>query len=147
MIVRYRKHFTLPKEWDDGSAIWIYFEGTFRETTVWLNGVNLTTHISGYTSYAVRLDGAKFGADENVLALFIDPDTGRSGWWYEGERAPQLHGMMRCAASFALLPTSWQVAASTATCGSSARPPCTSRPRACSPTPTSPRRRRARRPH
>eukprot|EP01047_Picozoa_sp_COSAG01_P058039 COSAG01_NODE_6787_length_3498_cov_6.123272_1_plen_193_part_00 len=83
----YRKHFRLPSSWADGSAIWLYFHGTFRETTLFLNGKNISKHISGYTSFAVRLDnqpGLKHGDEENVLALFIDPNTGKTGWWYEG---------------------------------------------------------------
>jgi len=82
----YRKHFKIPKTWDDGSAIWLYFHGTFRETTIYLNGKNISSHISGYTSYSVRLDGAglKFGDEENVISLLIDPNTGKTGWWYEG---------------------------------------------------------------
>jgi hypothetical protein len=84
----YRKHFRLPSAWKaGGSAIWLYFHGTFRETTVFLNGKNISAHTSGYTSFAVRLDnqpGLKFGDEENVLALIIDPNTGKTGWWYEG---------------------------------------------------------------
>ena len=83
----YRKHFRVPSSWADGSTIWLYFHGTFRETTVFLNGKNISSHISGYTSFSVRLDnqpGLKYGDEENVLALFIDPNTGKTGWWYEG---------------------------------------------------------------
>jgi hypothetical protein len=57
----YRKHFKLPLSWNEGSAINLRFQGTFRETTIWLNGKNLSAagspfHISGYTSYTLRLD-------------------------------------------------------------------------------------------
>ena len=54
---------------------------------MWVNGQNVSTHDSGYTSYALRLDnlpGIKFGdgaENTNVMALFIDADKGRSGWW------------------------------------------------------------------
>eukprot|EP00755_Sulcionema_specki_P025189 Sspe_Gene.82763::Locus_54250_Transcript_1_1_Confidence_1.000_Length_519::g.82763::m.82763 len=64
----YRKHFRLPEDWE-GSAVWLYVEGSFHQTTVWLNGVKLTTHAAGYTSFAVRLDtvaGVTYGAVENV---------------------------------------------------------------------------------
>ena len=80
----YRKHFKLPSDWG-GSAIWMYIEGSFHETTVWLNGRKLETHVAGYTSFAIRLDnvGALFGESENVVALYVDASSG-TGWWYEG---------------------------------------------------------------
>jgi len=96
----YRKHFNLPAAWEDGSSshssggsggslVHLRFDGVFRECEVWLNGVNVTEHTSGYTSFTVPLSAAKqaslrFGAgaaNENVLAVFIDPDKGKSGWW------------------------------------------------------------------
>ena len=39
----YRKHFNLPADWK-GNAVWIYFEGVFRITKMWLNGVPLREH-------------------------------------------------------------------------------------------------------
>lgn len=91
----YRKHFNIPSDWE-GSAIWVYFEGVWRSSTLWLNGEPLVihgwgtpTHDCGYTSFAVRLDnasGISFGdgkENENVLALYVDAISG-SGWWYEG---------------------------------------------------------------
>ena len=81
----YRKHFQLPSAWEAHSAIYLYFGATFRETTLWVNGVNVSTHESGYTSYGLRLDnipGLKFGAgNENLIAIYVDPNIGRSGWW------------------------------------------------------------------
>lgn len=83
----YRKHFKLPAAWSSGSAVALTFDGVFRECTIWINGANVTTHTSGYTSFTVQLPHhlLMFGnSDENVIALFVDPDKGRSGWWYEG---------------------------------------------------------------
>lgn len=85
----YRKHFHLPSSWaadGGGAAIWLRFDGVFRETTIWLNGVNISSHISGYTSFSVRLPNAllKFADEGNVIALLSDPNRGKTGWWYEG---------------------------------------------------------------
>lgn len=87
----YRKHFALPQAWALGAAegaIWLRFDGVFRETTIWLNGVNISSHISGYTSFSVRLPNEllKFGTSGgvNVVALLTDPNKGKTGWWYEG---------------------------------------------------------------
>ncbi len=83
----YRKHFHLPAEWAQQSSVWLYIEGSFHITTVWLNGVNVSTHEQGYTSFAIRLDnvpGVRFGTtQENVLAVYVDASSG-TGWWYEG---------------------------------------------------------------
>ena len=84
----YRKHFGLPAEWK-GRSIWIYFDGIFRASTVFLNGVQLLYHDSGYTSFSARLDNATsvfYGngkENENVLAV-ASTSVGGSGWWYEG---------------------------------------------------------------
>lgn len=80
----YRKHFTIPDAWT-GSAVYLYIEGSFHETSTWLNGIQIGFHKQGYTSWWLRLDtahGVRFGA-ENVLALYVDASTG-TGWWYEG---------------------------------------------------------------
>jgi beta-galactosidase/beta-glucuronidase len=82
----YRKHFTLPAEWK-GQSVWLYFEGVWQKTSMWLNGVPVSSgnHTNGYTSFAVRLDNqskANFGGT-NILAIHVDAKKG-SGWWYEG---------------------------------------------------------------
>jgi hypothetical protein len=82
----YRKHFKLPQAWA-GNAIWLYIEGAFHVSQLWLNGVPLGEHRAGYTSFWFRLDsvpGLHFGdAQENVLALHVCAENG-TGWWYEG---------------------------------------------------------------
>ncbi|XP_062517777.1 beta-galactosidase BoGH2A-like [Corticium candelabrum] len=84
----YRKHFNLPSDWK-GSSIWIYFEGIFRASMIYLNGQFLLYHQSGYTSFSVRLDNVSnvmYGtgeANENVLTVMCTA-AGGTGWWYEG---------------------------------------------------------------
>ena len=94
-VLWYRKEFTLPASWS-GSLIYLDFEGSFRETTVWLNGAKVAYHDCGYTPFRVRLDNTtnlKLGgsSSKNVISVFVDPDNGDSGgrdhgsgWWYEG---------------------------------------------------------------
>lgn len=91
-VLWYRKTFTLPSNWA-GSAVWLDFEGSFRNTTVWVNGVLSANHVCGYTPFRLRLDNisaVKYGSP-TVLAVYVDPDNGDSGsrdhgsgWWYEG---------------------------------------------------------------
>ena len=47
-VLWYRKQFTIPAEWK-GDVFWLDFEGSFRNTTVWLNGVLVARHVCGYT--------------------------------------------------------------------------------------------------
>lgn len=88
-VAFYRKHFNLPADWGSTGQVSVYFEGIFRSSFVYLNGVQVHFQESGYTSFAVRLDnvtGVKFGAgksNENVLAIRAQA-FGGSGWWYEG---------------------------------------------------------------
>lgn len=99
-VLWYRKQFALPAAWK-GSNIFLDFEGSFRETTIWVNGAKVAYHDCGYTPFRVRLDNVtnvKFGppggagaANTNVISIFVDPDNGDegardhgSGWWYEG---------------------------------------------------------------
>eukprot|EP00117_Sycon_ciliatum_P031891 scpid57417/ scgid24860/ Beta-galactosidase; Lactase len=87
----YRKHFNVPAEWKStNSSIWLYFEGVFHMTTVYLNGeFALPIHRGGYTSFSVRLDNISsllYGngtENENVVAV-VASASGGSGWWYEG---------------------------------------------------------------
>merc|ERR1712216_10063 len=50
----YRKTFDLPAEWED-ATVWIEFDGVYRDSTLWLNGVLLGKHSSGYTSFRFEL--------------------------------------------------------------------------------------------
>jgi hypothetical protein len=91
-VLWYRKQFKLPATWA-GSAVWLDFEGSFRNTTVWVNGELVSNHVCGYTPFRIRLDnitGVTMG-ETTTIAVFVDPDNGDSGsrdhgsgWWYEG---------------------------------------------------------------
>ena len=87
-VTWYRKHFNLPGEWQ-GKSMWIYFEGVFRASTIWINGDLQLYHDSGYTSFSLRLDNissVRYGdgvVNENVIAVRAEGEGG-SGSWYEG---------------------------------------------------------------
>lgn len=78
----YRKTFTLPKSYQ-GKSVWIDFDGVFRKSTVYLNGVKLGTHPSGYIGVRYDLSKALNYGGKNTLAVFVDPRQ-YEGWWYEG---------------------------------------------------------------
>jgi beta-galactosidase len=78
----YRKTFTLPAS-DRGKSVWIDFEGIYRDSVVYLNGIKLGEHQSGYTSFRYDIGKqARFGR-KNVLAVHVNPRR-FEGWWYEG---------------------------------------------------------------
>ncbi len=78
----YRKTFTLPLS-DKGKALWIDFDGAYRESKVYLNGQFLGEHPCGYTPFRFDVSrAARYGA-KNVLAVQVSPQH-EEGWWYEG---------------------------------------------------------------
>ena len=84
-----RKHFNLPEEWK-GRSIWVYFEGVFRASVTYVNGMPIYYQDSGYTSFAVRLDNISslsYGdgkENENVISVKASSGGAFSGHWYEG---------------------------------------------------------------
>ncbi len=78
----YRKQFFLDPSWK-GKRIFIEFEGVFRDAAVWVNGVYLDRHNSGYTSFAWELTDHLVEDEENSIAVRVDSDQAE-GWWYEG---------------------------------------------------------------
>ena len=78
----YRKEFEIP-EMDKGKKISIEFDGIFRNSTVWVNGHLLGTHLSGYTPSNYDLtDVLRYGG-KNVMLVRVDASESE-GWWYEG---------------------------------------------------------------
>jgi len=78
----YRKQFCFDPSWE-GKRIWIEFEGIFRDATVWVNGVYLDRHTSGYTSFALELTDHLVIGEDNSIAVRVDSGQ-PEGWWYEG---------------------------------------------------------------
>ena len=80
-VIWYRKHFDLPVS-QEGSRIFLQFDGVMRNSTVYLNQYGIGTHASGYTSF--RYDVTDFVRDkDNLLAVRVDPRE-IEGWWYQG---------------------------------------------------------------
>ncbi len=78
----YRRHIFVPAE-DEGKRITIEFEGIFRDSEVFCNGVYLGHGRSGYASYTYDLsDVLEYGKD-NVITVRVDASL-EEGWFYEG---------------------------------------------------------------
>ena len=78
----YRKQFTVDPEWV-GKRVFLEFEGVFRDAIVWVNGVYLDRHNSGYTSFAIEITDHLVIGEDNSIAVRVDSEQAE-GWWYEG---------------------------------------------------------------
>jgi len=80
----YRKEFVIPES-DKGKKITIEFDGIFRNSTVWVNGHLMGTHLSGYTPSNYDLTDVLRYGNEGTNAILVKVDaTQPEGWWYEG---------------------------------------------------------------
>ena len=89
----YRKTFTVPSA-AQGQLVWLDFDGVYKNSDMWLNGIYLGHFTSGYVSFRYYLHNAtapnsttpvlNYGATTNVLAVFVDAESSQEGWFYEG---------------------------------------------------------------
>jgi beta-galactosidase len=78
----YRKRFVIPES-DAARRIYLYFDGAFRDSKVYLNQYWVGGCASGYNSFFFDVtDMINFGA-ENLLVVRVDA-TQPEGWFYEG---------------------------------------------------------------
>ena len=78
----YRHTFTLPAN-DAGQALWLEFDGVYRNCLVWLNGHILGRNVSGYESF--YFDVTKYANPGGTNVLVVRVDASRfEGWFYEG---------------------------------------------------------------
>lgn len=83
----YRRYFNVDPSWQ-GQPIWIDFDGVYRASDYWLNGVWIGHWESGYAPFRLYIHNAtgttlNYGTS-NVLAVRIDGVTHQEGWFYEG---------------------------------------------------------------
>ena len=79
----YRQHFTLPAS-DEGKQVRVVFDGSYMETTVWLNGFAVGSNHYGYSPFGLDLTPRlKPAGEENVLAVKV-VNQGSNSRWYSG---------------------------------------------------------------
>ena len=86
----YRKSFPLDAALN-GKLLSLAFDGVYKNSDMWLNGVPLGHFTSGYVSfrwYIHNVSGAplRFDGTPNVLAVRVDALSAQEGWFYEGAR-------------------------------------------------------------
>ncbi len=78
----YRHTFTLPAN-DAGQALWLEFDGVYRNCLIWLNGHILGRNVSGYSSFSFDITPYANPGGTNVLVVRVDASR-FEGWFYEG---------------------------------------------------------------
>ena len=81
-IAWYRRAFNLPQS-DFDRRIWLTFDGTFRDTTVWVNGWLVRRHEGGYNPFREDITDVVHFGGKNTIAVRVDA-TKFEGWFYEG---------------------------------------------------------------
>lgn len=79
----YRKTLNIPAE-RNGEKVYIYFEGIYNRSEVYINGYLLGKRPNGYVSFAYDATPyIKYGED-NVLAVRVDHSRSADSRWYTG---------------------------------------------------------------
>jgi len=79
----YRQHFTLPTS-DAGKLVRVEFDGSYMETAVWINGVEIGRNRYGYSPFGFDITPhLKPIGEENVLAVKV-VNLGKNSRWYSG---------------------------------------------------------------
>ena len=80
----YRKTFSIPAT-QKGKAIFIEFDGVYRNGEVFINGHSLGIRPYGYSSFQYDLTPyLNYGNDKNVIAVKVDNSRQPNSRWYSG---------------------------------------------------------------
>ncbi|MFV0521747.1 MAG: sugar-binding domain-containing protein [Mangrovibacterium sp.] len=79
----YRKHLTVPES-KKGEKVYLYFEGVYNRSEVFINGKSLGYRPNGYISFMYDATPyIKYGED-NVIAVKVDHSKSADSRWYTG---------------------------------------------------------------
>lgn len=76
----YRKTFTLPST-AQGQHVFIQFDGTYMDSTVWVNGTQVCARPYGFVSYECDFTSAAHVGGTNVLAVRLNNQLPSSRWY------------------------------------------------------------------
>jgi beta-galactosidase len=79
----YRKTFTVPGN-ESGRKVYIYFEGIYNNSEVWINGSYLGKRPNGYISFQYDLTPFVNFGGENLIAVKVDHSLYGDSRWYTG---------------------------------------------------------------
>ena len=82
-IAWYRKSINIPQN-KSGEKVYLYFEGVYNRSEVFINGHSLGKRPNGYISFAYDATAyVKFGG-ENTIAVRVDHSKSADSRWYSG---------------------------------------------------------------
>jgi beta-galactosidase len=79
----YRKTFTVPEN-ESGRKIFVYFEGVYNNSEVWINGNYLGKRPNGYISFQYDLTPFIIFGGKNLIAVKVDHSLYGDSRWYTG---------------------------------------------------------------
>jgi beta-galactosidase len=79
----YRKSFTVPADLKN-SKVFIYFDGVYNNSEVWINGAYLGKRPNGYISFEYDLTPYINPGKENFIAVKVDHTKFGDSRWYTG---------------------------------------------------------------
>ncbi|MBO2007469.1 sugar-binding domain-containing protein [Hymenobacter negativus] len=79
----YRKTFAVPAGFR-AKKVFIYFDGVYKNSEVWLNGHSLGKRPSGFASFQYELTPFLSATGPNVLAVKVDHHEAADSRWYTG---------------------------------------------------------------
>lgn len=78
----YRKHFSIARS-DSGQRFVVQFDGVFRDSKIWVNGLYVGNNASGYSGASYDITDYVNFSKENVIVVRVDASQ-YEGWYYEG---------------------------------------------------------------
>ena len=82
-VAWYRKTFTVPATEKD-KKVFIYFEGVYNRSEVFINGISVGKRPNGYISFMYDLTPYLKIGEKNVLSVQVDHSKERDSRWYSG---------------------------------------------------------------
>ncbi len=79
----YRRHFSLDNVPLPGDKLFLYFEGVYMDSTVYVNEVSVGGHGYGYTSFYVDITNAVKKGD-NLICVRVNNSNTPNSRWYSG---------------------------------------------------------------
>lgn len=79
----YRKTIDVPKNWKN-KHIEIAFDGVFRNSTVWANGIKLGFRPYGYLSFAYDISKIANESETITFSVRVDNEKQSAARWYTG---------------------------------------------------------------
>ncbi|MBQ8627051.1 MAG: glycoside hydrolase family 2 protein, partial [Agathobacter sp.] len=82
-IYEYEKELEVPAEWEN-KHVELQFEGVYKNSKVYVNGMEVGGAAYGYIPYFVNLDGKVNYGDKNTIKVVADNSDVPNSRWYTG---------------------------------------------------------------